>query len=332
MQKPSTAVVILNWNGKHFLEKFLPNVVKFSQEATIYVADNASDDDSVAFVEENFKIIKVIKNKENGGFCKGYNQALAQIKADYFILLNSDVEVTFNWISPIIERMQSDKNIAICQPKILNYYQKDAFEYAGASGGFLDNLGYPYCRGRIFDTLELDTNQYDSFKQVAWATGACMFIKSNIYYEMNGLDEDFFAHMEEIDLCWRVQHFGYIVMVCPESHVFHVGGGTLPKNSALKTYLNFRNGLFLLHKNLPQKYFFILIFLRLCTDGIAGLKFACQGYFKDTLAIIKAHFSYYYHIKKLNKKRNLINNKVNILQSKSIIFDYFVLNKKKFTA
>ncbi len=334
MQNPSVAVVILNWNGKHFLEQFLPNIVSFSScydaDVQIYVADNASSDGSVDFIHKNYSTVFVIQNKENGGFCKGYNTALAQIKADYFVLLNSDVEVTPQWLMPMLHLMQSNKNVAICQPKILNYYQKNTFEYAGACGGFLDNLGYPYCRGRVFETLEIDHLQYQNAIEVGWATGACMCIKSDIYAQLGGLDEDFFAHMEEIDLCWRAQHLGYTVMVCPQSTVYHIGGGTLPKNSATKTYLNFRNGLFLLHKNLPQKYFFCIIFIRLCMDGLAGLKFAFQGYYKDTLAVIKAHFSYYYAINKIQKKRRLYPKKVNILQSKSIIWHYFILFNKTY--
>lgn len=334
MQKPTVAVVILNWNGKHFLEKFLSLVVAYSPctnaEVAVYVADNASTDDSVAYIAAFFPSVKIVQNTENGGFCKGYNAALAHIKAEYFVLLNSDVEVTPHWLQPILLLMQSYENIAICQPKILDYYQKDTFEYAGACGGFLDNLGYPYCRGRIFETLEKDNLQYQNAISVGWATGACMCIKSEIYYLLGGLDEDFFAHMEEIDLCWRAQHLGYKIMVCPQSTVYHIGGGTLPKNSATKTFLNFRNGLFLLHKNLPQNHFFILIFVRLFMDGIAGIKFAFQGYFKDTFAVIKAHFSYYYAIKKIHKKRKLYPHKVTILKSKSIIWKYFILGSKTY--
>lgn len=245
-----TAVVILNWNGRKFLKKFLPDVIKFSKkDAEVIVADNASTDDSVAVLKADFPEIRIIENKSNGGFAKGYNQALKLIDAEYYILLNSDIEVTENWINPVIELMESDKNIAACQPKIRSYHEKEKFEYAGAAGGFIDKFGYPFCRGRIFQSLEEDKGQYDDTVEIFWATGAALFIRAELYHKLGGMDDDFFAHMEEIDLCWRLKNEGYKIMYCPKSTVYHVGGGTLPTSSSWKTYLNFRNNFFLIYKN-----------------------------------------------------------------------------------
>ena len=268
-QKIKTAVVVLNWNGKAWLEKFLPNLVNHSQVATVFVADNASTDDSVDYVKINFPTVKIIVNASNGGYAKGYNDVLKQIDAEYFVLINSDIEVTAGWLSPIISLMDSDKQIASCQPKILNYNSKTKFEYAGASGGFIDNLGYPFCRGRIFDDLEQDKGQYNDAVEVFWATGACLFVRSTHFWELGGLDEDFFAHQEEIDLCWRLKNKGYKIMVQPKSVVYHVGGGTLNAGSPFKTHLNFRNNLFMLFKNLPISSLFTTIPMRLVLDGVA---------------------------------------------------------------
>ncbi|MGB2129317.1 MAG: glycosyltransferase family 2 protein, partial [Flavicella sp.] len=243
------AVVVLNWNGKKLLENFLPSLVAFSKEATVYVADNASTDDSVPFILEYFPSVKIIQNKKNGGYAKGYNDALQKIKADVYALVNSDIEVTENWLSPIIETFDSSKDIGIIQPKILDYNNKNRFEYAGAAGGFLDMLGYPFCRGRIFQSLENDTQQYNDNIAIDWASGACLFIRSKIYHELEGFDEDFFAHMEEIDLCWRLKNRGYRIGACGGSVVYHLGGGTLQKISPFKSYLNFRNNLYMLVKN-----------------------------------------------------------------------------------
>jgi GT2 family glycosyltransferase len=261
------AVVILNWNGKKFLEQFLPNVLEHSADrAEVIIADNASTDDSVEFLKQNYPHIRLIQNAENGGFSKGYNDALKHVEADYFVLLNSDIEVTPNWIQPVINLMESDKNIVVCQPKIRSYYEREKFEYAGAAGGFMDRFGYPFCRGRIFETIETDHGQYDDVCEVFWATGAAMFVKAPIYREFGGLDEDFFAHMEEIDFCWRVKNAGYKVMYCPDSTIYHIGGGTLPKHSPRKTYLNFRNNLSLLYKNLYSTELFFVFFVRSFLD------------------------------------------------------------------
>jgi GT2 family glycosyltransferase len=249
-----TAVVILNWNGRNFLETFLPSVLEYSARcADVIVADNASTDDSVAFLQEHYPQIRIIEHPKNGGFSKGYNDALKQIDAEYYILLNSDVEVTPNWITPVIEMMDADPSIAACQPKLRSFEDRSQFEYAGAAGGFIDAYGYPFCRGRIFDVLEEDRGQYDDACEVFWATGACLFVRADLYHALGGLDEDFFAHMEEIDFCWRLKNNGHKVMYCPDSTVYHVGGGALPKSSPRKTYLNFRNNLALLVKNLPSK-------------------------------------------------------------------------------
>ncbi len=247
------AVVILNWNGKKFLEEFLPSVIKYSSDAAdIIVADNASEDDSVDFLKKNFPQVKIILNEQNYGFAEGYNKALSKVEAKYYILLNSDIEVSKDWIEPVISCMEKDEKIGACQPKIRSLHEPEMFEYAGASGGFIDKLGYPFCRGRLFHTLEKDNGQYDDKKEVFWATGACLFVRSDLYNKLGGLDSDFFAHMEEIDYCWRLKNYGYKVYVCPESIVYHVGGGTLPKAPYCKTYLNFRNNLTLLYKNLPS--------------------------------------------------------------------------------
>jgi GT2 family glycosyltransferase len=326
------AVVILNWNGKKFLEKFLPNVIKYSESADIVIADNASKDDSIDFLENNYPQIRIIQNTKNEGFCKGYNLALNQIVADYYVLLNSDVEVTENWLFPAISYLESNPNIAALQPKIKSYYHKDQFEYAGAAGGFLDYDGYPFCRGRLFDTVEKDQDQYNDIAEIGWASGACFFVKASVFHELGGLDEDFFAHMEEIDLCWRIWNAGYRIVYYPNSEIFHIGGGTLPKNNSHKTFLNFRNSLYLFHKNYPGKDLPIKFLKRLIMDGLAGIKFLLQGYPLDALAIVKAHFAYYEAIPTLHKKRSALrHNSHKMLKNYSIVWGYFVLGKKKFT-
>jgi len=331
------AVVILNWNGKKFLEKFLPSVILYStSNAQIIVADNASTDDSVSFLTTNYPQVKIIKNTVNGGFAKGYNDALKQIKAEYYVLLNSDVEVTRNWIEPIIKLMDDDTSIAACQPKIKNYNKKSYFEYAGAAGGFVDKYGYPFCRGRILENIEEDKGQYNDTREIFWATGACLFIRAANFHQVEGFDEDFFAHMEEIDLCWRLKNLGYKVMYCPDSTVYHVGGGTLNKTSSYKTFLNFRNNLMLLLKNHPPNYLYIKIFIRFLLDGIAGLKFLLSGQFNHFIAVIKAHFSFYASFGKTLKKRKQLSQGIKQYTTKavylhSIISDYYVRGKKTFT-
>lgn len=320
------AVIILNWNGKELLEQFLPSVIKYSQEAHIYVADNASTDDSVSFIKTAYPNVKIIQNKENGGYAKGYNDALKHVKADVFCLLNSDIEVTKNWLFPIIETFKNEANTAITQPKLLDFKNKDYFEYAGAAGGFIDKYGYPYCRGRIFNTIEKDSGQYNDTSEIFWASGACLFIRSNVFNELNGLDEYFFAHMEEIDLCWRTKNLGYKVKYVSSSKVYHVGGATLSNTNPKKTFLNFRNSLFALTKNASGPLF-TLIIVRLILDGIAGIKFLFEIKPKHTLAVLKAHFSFYEHLKYLLKQRKSIKSKIKYYNRTSIVLDYFV-NKK----
>tara|TARA_B100001142_G_scaffold320953_1_gene366875 strand:+ start:998 stop:2014 length:1017 start_codon:yes stop_codon:yes gene_type:complete len=313
-QKIKIAVIILNWNGKEWLNKFLPNLINHSKEATIFIADNASTDDSVSFVRKKFPSIQILLNKENSGYAKGYNDALKQINAEYFVLINSDVEVSKQWLSPIINLMDNDQTIAACQPKILDYNKQDKFEYAGASGGFIDNLGYPFCRGRIFDHLENDIGQYNNSIEIFWATGACLFLRATLFKKVGGLDEDFFAHQEEIDLCWRLKNQGYKIMIEPKSKVYHIGGGTLSKGSPFKTYLNFRNNLSMLFKNLPITSIFTVIPLRLMLDGLAAISFLNQEKgIQHFFAIAKAHFAFYFKIPKLIKKRNKINQTSNLI-------------------
>lgn len=328
-----TALVILNYNGVKFLKKFLPSIIEHSSnDAEIWVADNCSTDGSVELLEQQFKSVRIIQNETNGGFATGYNTAFKHIKADYYILLNSDIEVTANWIRPIIELMESDNTIGACQPKIKSYYQKGEFEYAGASGGYIDKYGYPFCRGRIFQSLEEDKGQYDNSIEVFWATGACMFVRADVFKKLNGFDDDFFAHMEEIDFCWRMKSIGYKVMVCPSSSVFHVGGGTLPVGSARKTYLNFRNNFVLLYKNLPAHSLFSVIVVRLFLDGLAGLKFLIQGGFPDFIAVIRAHIYFYRNLKHIrNKRKETIRNEVSNIYKGNIAVDHYLLRRKKFS-
>ncbi len=312
-QKIKIAVVILNWNGKDWLEKFLPTVLRYSDSAEIIIADNGSTDDSLSFLEDNFPEIKVVDNQDNLGFSIGYNRALNHIHAEYYVLLNSDMEVCENWISHIINLMDSDKSIAACQPKLLNYNNRERFEYAGASGGFIDNLGYPFCRGRIFDNLEEDKGQYNDAIEVFWATGACLFVRAEYFWEVGGFDTDFFAHQEEIDLCWRLKNKEYKIMVEPKSVVYHVGGGTLDASSPFKTHLNFRNNLKMLFKNLPIPSLFVVIPFRLFLDSIAAITFLKQknGH-SHFFAIVKAHLAFYSDIPRLVTKRHKISQKNNL--------------------
>jgi GT2 family glycosyltransferase len=327
------AVVILNWNGVKFLRQFLPALVRHtSGQAEIIVADNASTDDSNSFLKQHYPEIRIILNKENGGFARGYNEALRQVKADYYILLNSDIEVTENWISPVIELMEKNPEVAACQPKIRSFHEPEKFEYAGAAGGFIDKYGYPFCRGRIFQTLETDTGQYDDSCEIFWATGACMFVKADIFHKMGGFDEDFFAHMEEIDFCWRLHNQGYKVMYCHQSAVFHIGGGTLPKISWRKTYLNFRNNFFLLYKNLPDDRLVKVFAVRFLLDGIAATKFLFQAGFKDFWAVTRAHFSFYRSFSKLRSKREkLRQGSMSMVYSKNIVSEYYLRGKDHFS-
>ncbi len=333
------AIAILNYNGKKHLETFLPSLIRFSNDARIYVIDNASTDNSVSFLKNNYSDITIVELEKNRGFAGGYNKGLEKINEEIIVLLNSDIEVTNNWLTPCVELLTSNELIVACQPKILSFVEKNKFEHAGASGGFIDRFGFPFCRGRIFETAEVDTQQYNSVSEIFWASGACFFVKRKAFFEAGGFDDDFFAHMEEIDLCWRFKKLGYSIYVNPDSTVYHLGGGTLNYKSPFKTKLNFRNNLYLLQKNLTKNRFWIML-VRLKLDGIAGMKFFFTGYWKHTGAIVKAHFEFYRSIRKTRKKRTAFDALIKSKNSnekkgkynKSIVLDYYLRRKKKFSA
>ena len=324
------AVVILNWNGESLLKQFLPSVMAHSTGADIYVVDNASSDGSVAFLKKEYPEIGIVQNSENGGFAKGYNDGLKHIDADIFCLLNSDVEVTPNWLEPIQEAFVTYPEVAIIQPKILDLKNKDYFEYAGAAGGFIDMLGYPFCRGRIFQALERDKGQYDDITEIFWATGACMFIKSEVFNSLGGFDEDYFAHQEEVDLCWRAKNAGHKVLYVGKSYVYHLGGSTLSNMNPKKTFLNFRNSLYSITKNLPRKKAFPIIAMRLLLDGIAALRFVFQLKFEHCWAILRAHISFYGNFRTLYKKREKANFLLKYYTTTSIVWSHFVNQVKNF--
>lgn len=325
------AIVILNWNGKKLLEQFLPSVVNFSlRDATIFLADNASTDASIGYIKEFFPAVKIVENTINGGYAKGYNDALRSIDADIYCLLNSDIEVTENWLKPIIKVFKSDKKTAIIQPKLLDFNDKTKFEYAGAAGGFIDLFGYPYCRGRIFNHLETDKAQFNDETDILWASGACLFIRSNVYHLLDGLDEDYFAHQEEIDLCWRAKNCGYKIKYVGTSTVYHIGGATLQETNPQKTFLNFRNSLFNILKNIPKKLLIFVLISRLIFDGIAGIKFILELRPIHTLAILKAHLSFYKNFFKFLEKRKKLNKNQEYKLFNSIVWQHFILGRKKF--
>ncbi len=368
IHRPKVAVVILNWNGRHFLEQFLPSVLQsLYPNMELYVADNGSTDDSIDFLKSwGFELFVptadnplpppapqrarmgkyIIKLAENYGFAEGYNLALSQIThADYFVLLNSDVEVTPDWIDPVVELMEKDPQIAAAQPKILMHSQKELFEHAGAAGGFIDRWGYPFCRGRIFSELEEDHGQYQQASEIFWATGAALFVRAPLYSALGGLDGDYFAHMEEIDFCWRLKRANYKLIYCPQSKVFHVGGGTLPKSNPRKDYLNFRNSLSTLLKNKEGGFtIWTSIFVRLVLDGVAALMFLSKGYFAGIWMIVRAHWTFFIQIPKLLKKRKEIQtrikahayqkqvntNKKGIFKG-SIVWQHYIRKVKKFS-
>jgi GT2 family glycosyltransferase len=338
MSESRAAVVVLNFNGRHFLEKFLPAIIAHSAPSPVYLADNGSTDGSVNYVQSFFKTVKVIANGANHGYALGYNMALKQVDADYFILLNSDVEVTPDWIAPMKKLLDKDPTIAACQPKLLDYKMRDTFEYAGAAGGHIDKLGYPFCRGRIFTTLEKDQGQYNGAAEIFWATGACLFVRSKAFWEAGALDAGYFAHMEEIDLCWRLKNLGHKIYAQPASTVYHLGGGTLDKNSTRKTFLNFRNNLTTLTKNHPAEGLLLKILARLVLDGIAGLKFLLDAQPAHCLAVLRAHFAYYSRIPAILRKRKEFLKipgarlSTGGMYRRSVVLAYFVRNKKNFTA
>ncbi|AJW62249.1 N-acetylglucosaminyl-diphospho-decaprenol L-rhamnosyltransferase [Elizabethkingia miricola] len=316
------AIAILNWNGKSWLEKFLPNVLENSQSAEVYVIDNASTDDSVAYISTYFPSVKIVINQQNHGFAGGYNEGLKQINADIYCLLNSDVEVTPGWLDPVGALFEKNPDIAAIQPKVLDYNRKNFFEFAGAGGGLIDNLGYPYCRGRVFENVEEDKGQYNDETEIFWASGCCLFIRSEDFWKENGFDARFFAHQEEIDLCWRLKNSGRKIYYTGKSAIYHVGGGTLQKQNPRKTYLNIRNNLSMMLKNLPSGKLY-LIFIRLCLDGIAGIYFMFKHGFSHTWAVIKAHFGFYAQLPGTLKLRQQ-NQIKDYYQSKWLIFKHFL--------
>ena len=317
------AVVILNYNGAKLLKQFLPSVLRHSPEATIFVADNASTDDSIAILKTQFPSVQIIQNQDNYGFAKGYNEALKNLNFDVYALVNSDIEVTENWLQPILEKFKNEPKTAIIQPKILDFKNKVFFEYAGAAGGYIDQYGFPFCRGRIFDTIEKDKQQYEDETEIFWASGACFFIRSEVYHMLQGFDDDFFAHQEEIDLCWRAINRGHNIQYTPKSLVYHVGGATLQQGNPKKTYLNFRNSLLMLVKNLPKSQLLPVLFLRLCLDGLAGILFLLKGNPKHTLAILKAHFTFYAMLPRFYKKRES-NQIATYFKTKSVVYFYYI--------
>lgn len=325
-----TAIVILNWNGRALLERFVPSVIENSAGlADIIIVDNASTDDSIAYCKAHFPDIRRIENEVNGGYAKGYNDALSQIDADLWVLLNSDVQTPSGWLQPMIALFQKDPNLGAAQPKILNLNKKTHFEYAGAAGGFVDALGYPYCRGRIFEHCEEDHGQYNDTLEVEWASGACLFVRASIFKDVGGFDEDYFAHQEEIDLCGRIKNKNYKVMACGDSAIYHLGGATLSSKNPRKTFYNFRNSLYTIVKN--EQDVFVKVVLRLLFDGIAGVRFIFKGNISHCWAIIKAHFSLYYHLPTMLKKRKTQSIKKADKRLYSIIYAYFLKGHKRFT-
>jgi GT2 family glycosyltransferase len=340
---PEVAIVILNYNGREWLSKFLPDVVKFKSEfSKIVIADNCSTDDSLSFLKEHFSdSVEIITLSQNNGYAGGYNEALHKLEADYFLLLNSDVAVTENWMTPLLEAMEADFNIAICQPKILSYETPSSFEYASAGGGWLDILGYPFCKGRVLSHVELDTGQYDQPAEIFWASGASFMIRAPIFKAIGGFDAAYFAHMEEIDLCWRVKRAGFKIVCIPESKVFHVGGGTLNYESPRKVFLNFRNSLFTLLKNEPFNQFLWKIPARFILDGFAAILYLVTKEHPFVTAIFKAHLSFYKNFRKVLQHRFQGNLLIRSMRTKErntatgryrglIILDYYLFNKRTF--
>jgi GT2 family glycosyltransferase len=330
-----TAVVILNYNGEKLLPQFLPSVVQHSPQAEIIIADNASNDESVAIVRQNFPGIRLILLDKNYGFCGGYNRALEQVEADYCVLLNSDIEVTPRWLDPIIEMMDNDPDVASVQPKILSYTSRNKFEHAGAAGGYIDSLGYPFCRGRIFDHVEEDHGQYNDEREIFWSSGACMVIRSSVFKALEGFDEDFFAHMEEIDLCWKLHRRNLKVMYCGKSSVFHVGAGTLGYDNPRKTYLNFRNGLSLIYKHLGPTELIYKLPLRILLDWVAALHFAIGSDARNAVAILNAHRDFFANIGRDKQKRKKIRrdnpgySQTGMMKG-SVVFNFYILKRKIF--
>ena len=333
-----TAVVILNWNGEKFLNQFLPVLLRTTQlpGVDIYVADNASTDNSLSLIEEQFPTVKTLLLDKNYGFAGGYNKALAQINADYFVLLNSDVEVTENWLQPLLNYMNENADVAACQPKIKSFYNRDYFEHAGASGGFIDYLGFPFCRGRVVGTAEMDRGQYDTVIDVFWATGACLLIRSELYNQVGGLDDEFFAHMEEIDLCWRLRSRSFRIVCIPQSEVYHVGGGTLQVEHPHKTYLNFRNNLLMLYKNLPQKSLSNIMRWRMLFDYAAAFQLFVTGKPKNAKSVFKARRDFKKMLpgfvdKRIENLSSATRTDFPEMLRKSIVIEYYLKGNKTYS-
>jgi GT2 family glycosyltransferase len=331
--KNTTAVVILNWNGVEQLRAFLPSLVQHSEGAEIIVADNASTDDSIDWLRKHYPTVKLIILDKNYGYAGGYNEALKQVYTDFLVLVNSDVEVTSGWLPPLIQQFETSEITAVCQPKIRSHRNKNEFEYAGAAGGYIDQYGVPFCKGRIFNTLEVDTNQYNTSTPIFWASGACFAIRNSVFKEAKGFDADFFAHMEEIDLCWTIQRLGYNIQYIPESVIYHVGGATLQKENPKKTYLNFRNSLWMLQKQLPTSKLIPIIFKRMLFDGIAAFYFLSKGQGQHFMAVLKAHMSFYFSSTNKGKRKTLahlpyVYTNSTLILKKSIIIAYFIKGKK----
>ncbi len=331
------AIVILNWNGENLFPDFLPSIVEHSQGGNIevIVADNGSTDNSLAFLKENFPSVTRMDLKNNYGFAKGYNMALQQIEADYFVLVNSDVKVKKGWIDPCIKHLEKDEKIVAVQPKVLSFKAPEYFEYAGAAGGFIDKYGYPFCRGRILDQVEKDNGQYNQSSEIFWATGACMFIRAKAFKTSGGLDSDFWAHMEEIDLCWRLKNRGYKIVYEPQSVIYHLGGGSLEYGNPKKVYLNFRNNLFMLFKNLSKKSFKRILISRMVLDGAAAAKFLLGFELQAFWAVMRAHASFYKNWSSLRAKRkelkkHVTENNHKQIFPKSIMWKFFLQKKHKF--
>ena len=333
--KKDISVVILNWNGSAMLQRFLPSVIRYSEEAEIIVADNGSTDHSIDLLQEKFPSVRILPFRENYGFAEGYNRAIQQIETPYVLLLNDDVEVTPHWLQPLLAFMNHHPEVAACQPKILSETQRELFEYAGACGGFIDHLGYPYCRGRIFNHVEKDRGQYDQVCPIFWATGAALLVRTDVFRKEGGLDKRFFAHMEEIDFCWRLRSRNYGIYCIPQSTVYHVGGGTLPKSHPRKTFLNFRNNLLMLYKNLPEERLNSTLRIRYFLDLVAALKMLLSGQVKESMAIVKALRTFFKirHDFDRERKENLQKQQLKDIpemRNESLLVAFYLKKKKKF--
>jgi len=325
----TVALVVLNWNGKELLKRFLPEMLRYSKEATIYVIDNGSTDDSIDFLSTEFPEVNLIINTENLGYAGGYNTGLKGIKEELICLINNDIRVTKNWLPPIINFFKNNSNTGIVQPHILDEKDPSSFEYAGAAGGYIDRFGYPFCRGRIFDQIEQDQGQYEGNQNIFWASGACLFIRNALFQELDGFDEDFFMHQEEIDLCWRANNAGSEVYCVGDSKVYHLGGASLP-DSPLKVFYNYRNATYMLLKNVPTVQLPFILCCRLLLDGVAGARFLLKGELRNCLSILKAHAHMYFNFFKMLRKRSDKKPKNGYYKLNSIVFQYFILKKSKF--